>query len=290
VHPSVLESPNSKLNILKIVAVTFGTARKTNLLSGCKMPVETEGPAGQVVLEAEPLCQESFSAFGTVVENPMPSLIPSSKISNLPRNAVQANQGSAIKYQDVTHVKDLYGSAPSKEPSKAVMNMFVCAQRPLLPSQNGNLEGLFSVQILERHPFTTQTFIPLGLSPSDAHRARYLVIVAPSLPLSPADEHLPVPTYTNTSDTIPGRGPPDLTKVKAYIATGSQAVTYGAGTWHAPMVVVGEKAIDFIVVQFANGVAVEDCQEVELEKTERSMLLVSVPQAGRRPRKGLWKL
>lgn len=43
------------------------------------------------------------------------------------------------------------------------------------------------------------------------------------------------------------------------------AVTYGPGTWHAPMVVVGEKPIDFVVVQYANGVGVEDCQEIILK-------------------------
>lgn len=42
-------------------------------------------------------------------------------------------------------------------------------------------------------------------------------------------------------------------------------MTYSAGTWHAPMVVVGEQRVDFVVTQFANGVADEDCQEVVLE-------------------------
>ena len=31
------------------------------------------------------------------------------------------------------------------------------------------------------------------------------------------------------------------------------------------MVVVGKKRVDFVVVQFANGVPGDDCQEVELE-------------------------
>lgn len=48
------------------------------------------------------------------------------------------------------------------------------------------------------------------------------------------------------------------------MATGNQAVTYGAGTWHAPMVVVGDRPVDFVVVQFANGVGIEDCQEISL--------------------------
>ncbi|KAK0797928.1 hypothetical protein LTR02_004147 [Friedmanniomyces endolithicus] len=31
------------------------------------------------------------------------------------------------------------------------------------------------------------------------------------------------------------------------------------------MVALGQKAIDFVVVQYMNGVAIEDCQECELE-------------------------
>lgn len=60
---------------------------------------------------------------------------------------------------------------------------------------------------------------------------------------------------------------PDLRRVRAFVAHASQAVTYGAGTWHGPMVALGEAgtAIDFVVVQFANGVGLEDCQEVLLE-------------------------
>lgn len=42
-------------------------------------------------------------------------------------------------------------------------------------------------------------------------------------------------------------------------------MTYSAGTWHAPMVVLGEQRVDFVVTQFANGIANEDCQEVVLE-------------------------
>lgn len=79
---------------------------------------------------------------------------------------------------------------------------------------------------------------------------KYLVIVAPTLP----------PT-----ETFPDLGPPDLCNLKAFVAHGAQAVTYGAGTWHAPMVVLGTKRIDFVVVQFANGVPEDDCQEVGLE-------------------------
>ena len=44
-------------------------------------------------------------------------------------------------------------------------------------------------------------------------------------------------------------------------------VTYGVGTWHAPMVVVGGRA-DFVVVQHMSGREDEDCQEVDVQGLE----------------------
>ncbi|KAG9239251.1 ureidoglycolate hydrolase-like protein [Amylocarpus encephaloides] len=230
-----------------------------------------------LTVDVEDLSQTTFHSFGTVIENPEPSLLPQPRTGKLLANAIQANQGSALKYVDVTNMRDLYGSSPSKNsPSRAVMNMFVCAPRTLIPSQNKNLAGMFHVEILERHPYTTQTFIPLGVGKSEAQHRHYLIIVAPSLDASAQDECFPVPKSTNPKEKLPGRGLPDLNRIKAFIANGSQAVTYGAGTWHAPMVVVGDKPIDFVVVQFSNGVPIEDCQEAEIEGGGRS-IMVAVP-------------
>lgn len=197
-----------------------------------------------------PLTQSSFAPFGAVIANPRPDIHPSTfsptSSDEIPHNPIPANQGTAIKYQHVSPLTNLYPQAPSQQTGKAVMNLFSCASRPL----SG---GEFEVRILERHPFTTQTFIPLVST-----QARYLVIVAPSLSPSDADEGLPVPD---------GRGLPDVKGLKAFVATAGQAVTYGAGTWHAPMVALeGEgDRLDFVVVQFANGVGGEDCQEVVFE-------------------------
>lgn len=214
-----------------------------------------------------PLTQSAFSDFGTVISNPHPRLTPSAKLPSLPQNAIQANQGSALKYQDVSEVADFYSSAPSGVPAKAVMNMFVCAPRKLKEGGAGGEGGVdegmgrFEIEILERHPFTSQTFIPLGLAKAEkgGEKTRFLVVVAPSLPAGVEDQDLPVPKGVKG---LPGRGLPDLTKIRAFVATGDQAVTYGAGTWHAPMVVIGDKPISFVVVQHANAVAIEDCQEV----------------------------
>ena len=286
-------------------------------------------PAPNIRIPIELLTPTAFAQFGTVIENPTTS--PSAKLSipqRIPEpDSVSANQGFATKYLDVTHMSNLYSLAPSKKPAKAVMNMFVCKPRNLrphepsesMPSSWGDLEldddedgkgdyerQLLDIGILERHPFTTQTFIPMGLSPTDRH-TQYLVIVAPTLPASASrrntDRPPPYPTpkverrrslkdifararpspYSNEAAPPPslfsrlppsarpkGPGLPDLKNLRAFVATGTQAVTYGAGTWHAPMIVIGDRPIDFVVVQFANEVGIEDCQEILLKPNNAS--------------------
>lgn len=109
------------------------------------------------------------------------------------------------------------------------------------------------MKILERHPFTTQTFCPLGLATENTE-TYFLVIVAPSLSS---------PIQAEEGRSLVER-PPDLSKLRAFVAHGGQAVTYAPGTWHAPMVVLGKSRVDFVVTQFVNGVPQDDCQEVRV--------------------------
>ncbi|KAM0254711.1 hypothetical protein ACHAQJ_006492 [Trichoderma viride] len=210
-----------------------------------------------IQITAEPLTHEAFSSFGDVISNPQPDVHPSSfdaHASSLPPNAFSANQGSAIQYRNVSRLKNLYDQAPSGK-GEPIMSIFVCAARGGAESSSTGA-NIYRVRHLERHPFTAQTFTPIKSTAST-----YLVIVAPSLPPSPEDQALPVPA----GDGLPGRGFPDLRRLRAFIATNSQAVTYGAGTWHSPMVVLGQAGtrLDFVVSQFASGVAIEDCQLLE---------------------------
>ena len=130
------------------------------------------------------------------------------------------------------------------------MSMFSCFPRKKL---NGNK---FQIEILERHPFTTQTFCPFGLR-AESTETYYLVIVAPSLTAPHFEES--AAEIMRTVDR-----PPDLKRLRAFVAHGGHAVTYGPGTWHAPMVVLGEGRVDFVVTQFVNGVPDDDCQEVRI--------------------------
>lgn len=73
---------------------------------------------------------------------------------------------------------------------------------------------------------------------------------------------------------------PDLENIRAFIARGDQAVTYGPGTWHAPMVVLGKKEVDFVVVQYVNGIGLEDCQEAVLEGVGENGISVCIDGLG----------
>jgi ureidoglycolate lyase len=68
-----------------------------------------------------------------------------------------------------------------------------------------------TVEAMERHPSSSQAFMPLSA-------ARYLVLVCPS----GAD------------------GAPDLDRLDAFVCTGRQAINYDRGTWHHGMTTLDE--------------------------------------------------
>jgi ureidoglycolate lyase len=185
-------------------------------------PRTISAPSRSQPVPTTPLTPAAFAPFGTAIQNPGGSSNSS--------NASTANQGTARKHSQISPIISSY---PATSPVASTnLNLFVCAPRKLSPA------GVFACKVLERHPFTTQTFIPLALASEDPSTF-YIVIVAPT-----------------GSD-----GMPVLEELRAFRARGDQAVTYAAGTWHAPMVVVGERAVDFCVLVAENGTE-EDCEEV----------------------------
>ncbi|KAK6520790.1 Ureidoglycolate lyase [Arthrobotrys conoides] len=247
------------------------------------MPHYKSSPAASISIPVSPLTPAAFAPFGTIIENPR----------SAPTSAT-VNQGTAEKYPEISPFVSY--AAPSGKSASGRLNLFVCNPRKL--DDNGRA---FTLHILERHPYTTQTFIPIGLDKGDPGR-KYLVIVAPTLDLaSDGTKHAsrpppypmkekkrvgirgsppyPVPPHgavnipgpddfaIDTSGTVKpkGRGLPDLSNIQAFICRGDQAVTYGVGTWHAPMVVLGDGPIEFVVVMHENGVPLEDCEECEIE-------------------------
>jgi ureidoglycolate lyase len=89
--------------------------------------------------------------------------------------------------------------------------------------------------MMERHPDSSQTFLPVDV-------ARYLVIVAPN----------------GSIDR------PDMTQARAFLARGDQGVTYRPGAWHHGMTVF-DRAGRFVVLMWVAG----DGRDEEFHHTER---------------------
>jgi len=83
------------------------------------------------------------------------------------------------------------------------------------------------VRAMERHIFSNQIFVPLN-------GTAYLVAVCPS---------------TATGD-------PDLKRIEAFVAKGTQAVNYDTGVWHAPNTPLAAPG-EFVMQRFDDGSAAD---------------------------------
>jgi ureidoglycolate lyase len=84
------------------------------------------------------------------------------------------------------------------------------------------------VKILERHAFSSQSFVPLEVS-------RWLIIVAPSAP----------------------DGGPNSTRAVAFVAGPGQGVTYHMGTWHHGLTVLDRPA-RFAIFMWRDGTQADE--------------------------------
>jgi len=116
----------------------------------------------------------------------------------------------------------------NRRTEKAQPNLCVFRCQPMLALN----EQRFEVALLERHAFSTQVFIPMnGVD-------KYLVIVAL------------------------GGDSPDLATLRAFVATGSQGITYRPGVWHHPLVAMYRPG-DFVSLVWEDG-SKRDCEVVKL--------------------------
>jgi len=144
------------------------------------------------MIRAEPLNRDAYLPYGTLVA--ADPTIPSKS----------ANFGTAERYNHLGPLKNLRSGA---EP-----NLCVFRSQPF----SGNP---FVIQLLERHPHSTQLFVPMSRD------ARYLVIVG------------------NGEET------PDLSTIKAFIAVSGQGITYHPGVWHHPLIAL-DRPTDFACVVY----------------------------------------
>mmetsp|Transcript_7082 Transcript_7082/g.7068 ORF Transcript_7082/g.7068 Transcript_7082/m.7068 type:complete len:220 (+) Transcript_7082:207-866(+) len=201
------------------------------------MPLKTFDVTKTATVIAEPLTPEGFAPYGGVIS-------ADHQIKNVKSSA--ANYGTAIKIHKVAPIVNNFKDCPSGKEATANWNIFRCSFPNKSVTSGSHGEQIYRARVLERHPFSTQTFIPMGLVQS---KSSYLVIVA-----------------KNDKSTSP-INLPDLSSVKAFICKGNQSITYGQGIWHAPMVVIDEASpyIDFAVFIHENGVDNEDVEECYFE-------------------------
>ena len=120
----------------------------------------------------QPLSREAFAAFGDVID--------------IPDEAGR------------TYYDDALGSL--RPGARASLSTILKAESPERPLR---------ADLLERHAFSSQTFVPIDV-------ARWLIVVAPHA----------------------AAGGPDLASVRAFIASGKQGVTYKPNTWHHGLTVL----------------------------------------------------
>jgi len=168
-----------------------------------------------IVVRVCPLSAEAFAPFGDVIE-----------IEG--RDSRWINDNTCRRFDDLTHIDVLqHGGRP-------VLSVFEANPRSL-PLQ---------IRTLERHPLSSQAFIPLQRGP-------FLVIVA--------------------EDGAAASG-----HVHAFLSSGLQGVNYRRNTWHHPLIALGEIS-RFLVVD--RGGSEENCEELTLD----TVVLVTTSLPAGRP-------
>lgn len=196
-----------------------------------------EGRRGDSTVVARPLEREAFKAFGEAVMTPSCSST----------NGECVNQGTAAKHPWLANIVNgrLEKHYHTKgEGAVANVSVFSCQPRSL-SCENGL--STFTLSVMERHPYSSQLFVPMGCGTGS-----YIVLVAE------------------------GKGAvPDLSTLRAFRASGGQAINYKPGVWHSPMVVVGEP-MRFVCLTHEDG-SPEDCEVVELAYPVTTVLPCTPP-------------
>ncbi|MEP1446900.1 MAG: ureidoglycolate lyase [Paraglaciecola sp.] len=148
------------------------------------------------------LTRETFAKFGDVIE-----------VNNEAQN-FSINDGFTQRYHDLAAVD------VTENNGRTLINIF----------RSTPLEQPVAIKMMERHPLSSQAFIPMGQQP-------YLVVVAP-------------------------KGDLDTAKIEVFIATSNQGVNYHKGTWHHYCLALHQVS-DFIVVD--RGGEGENCDVVSLD-------------------------
>lgn len=148
------------------------------------------------------LTRENFAVFGDVIE-----------VNDNTKN-FSINDGFTQRYHDLAEVD------VTQKNGRTLINIF----------RSTPLQQPVKIKMMERHPLSSQAFIPMGQQP-------FLVVVAP-------------------------KGEFDVTKIEVFLALSNQGVNYHKGTWHHYCLALHQVS-DFIVVD--RGGAGDNCDAIQLD-------------------------
>ena len=152
-------------------------------------------------IDARPLSPELYAPYGAV-------------IASREHGSRPCNHDTGEAWDELATLVNVRGSS-----AQASAALFRQAPQHLSTLQ---------VRWLERHPGSTQLFVPMN-------EGRFLVVVAL------------------------GGDTPDLSTLAAFVGGARQAITYAPGVWHHPMIAL-DREIDFVNLLYVDGTA-GDCDE-----------------------------
>lgn len=137
-------------------------------------------------LSPEALTAEAFAGFGEVIET---------------RGGFELINSGTTR-----HFADLAGIDVAGEGGRPCVSIYRATPYPLP----------MAIRMLERHPLSSQLFMPLS-------GARFLIVVAAAAVV------------------------PDRSSVRAFVTNGRQGINYRRGTWHHPLIALGDPG-EFLVI------------------------------------------
>jgi allantoicase len=127
--------------------------------------------------------------------------------------------------------------------------------------------GEWDVKVLERHKCTDQTFVPMGTGQGSWN------LDGETMVEKPGRVYLVIVALNGADDK------PDLSTLRAFVATTSQGVTYGTGVWHHPMIAL-ETTIEFACIETQIGTPDHplDCEVVDITGDDvRRVTIPAIP-------------
>lgn len=164
-------------------------------------------------LSVEPLTKEAFAPFGQVIETEGAEHWP-------------INYGYAERYNNLAQVDVL------EDGGRPLINIYRATPWP----------QPIRLKEMERHPLSSQAFVPLSQFP-------FLIVVA-----KPGD----------------APGPEDL---RAFITSGQRGINLNRGVWHHPLLAL-KQVCDFVVVE--RGGSEKNCEIVPLSEYEIDLRIPEV--------------